>query len=375
MIGQFVSLAKEANEHYAGNPHDEQAAWATALDAAVREQSEELHYLAPWLALLAPGDVPGSSANRERSEAIARLTTRLSKAPSLGQVARLHVELVPEIDRLLAEGDAADLVAGSQRHGLDRRWLERLRDACAEASSRAAKRVELVENLLAECLELTNVDYGFLYDPGRKLLSIGYNLDHRSRDGSFYDLLASEARLCSFVAIAQDRLPQEHWFALGRLLTTSGGVQVLLSWSGSMFEYLMPMLVMPTYPSTLLDETSQAAVARQIQYGRQRAVPWGISESGYNVTDANLNYQYRAFGVPGLGFKRGLAEDLVVAPYATMLGLLVAPPSRARICGGWSARASWALTAFSKPSTTRPPASRSVNITRWSARSWPIIRG
>ena len=131
--------------------------------------------------------------------------------------------------------------------------------------------------------------------------------------------------MCNFVAIAQGELPQESWFALGRLLTTAGGEPVLLSWSGSMFEYLMPLLVMPTYENTLLDQTYEAAVERQIEYGRQRGVPWGISESGYNTVDVHLNYQYRAFGVPGLGLKRGLGEDLVVAPYASALALMVAP--------------------------------------------------
>src|SRR5690606_4234527 len=129
----------------------------------------------------------------------------------------------------------------------------------------------------------------------------------------------------SVVAIAQGQLPQDSWFALGRLLTGTTGAPTRLSWSGSMFEYLMPLLVMPTYDNTLLDQTCQAAVARQIEYGKQRGVAWGMSESGYNTVDAQLNYQYRAFGVPGLGLKRGLAEDLVIAPYASVMALMVAP--------------------------------------------------
>ena len=169
------------------------------------------------------------------------------------------------------------------------------------------------------------MEYDFLYDKARHLLAIGYNVGERRRDSSYYDLLASEARLSSFVAIAQGQLPQESWFALGRLLTTAGGEPILLSWSGSMFEYLMPLLVMPTYENTLLDQTCKAAVERQIEYGNQRGVPWGMSESGYNTVDVHLNYQYRAFGVPGLGLKRGLAEDLVIAPYASALALMVAP--------------------------------------------------
>ena len=182
-----------------------------------------------------------------------------------------------------------------------------------------------LERLARRSSEFARPEYDFLFDKERHLLSIGYNVGERRRDASYYDLLASEARLCSFVAIAQGQLPQESWFALGRLLTSIDGEPVLLSWSGSMFEYLMPLLVMPTYEHTLLDQTYQTAVERQIEYGRERGVPWGISESGYNTIDVHLNYQYRAFGVPGLGLKRGLAEDLVIAPYASALALMVAP--------------------------------------------------
>ncbi|CAN5922791.1 glucoamylase family protein [soil metagenome] len=200
-----------------------------------------------------------------------------------------------------------------------------LREAVTEGTDRAVERIEQLRALAVRCREISDLDYEFLYDRSRHLLSIGYNVADHRLDASFYDLLASEARLASFVAIAQSKLPQEHWFSLGRQLTTSAGGPALLSWSGSMFEYLMPLLVMPTYDGTLLDATYHAAVDRQIAYGRERGVPWGVSESGYNKTDAQLNYQYRAFGVPGLGFKRGLADDLVIAPYASAMALMVAP--------------------------------------------------
>ncbi len=195
----------------------------------------------------------------------------------------------------------------------------------AQGGARARARIAAIQGLALRAGEFADMEYGFLYDKPSRLLSIGYDVDTRRRDPAFYDLLASEARLGVFVAVAQGHLPEESWFALGRLLTTSGGEPVLLSWSGSMFEYLMPLLVMPTYEHTLLDQTAHAAVARQMEYGRQRGVPWGISESGYNAVDVHLNYQYRAFGVPGLGLKRGLAEDLVVAPYASVMALVVAP--------------------------------------------------
>lgn len=200
-----------------------------------------------------------------------------------------------------------------------------LRQLASEGHERAREQIETLEYLARKSCEFAQMEYGFLYNHARRLLSIGYNVGERRLDASYYDLLASEARLCNFVAIAQGELPQESWFALGRMLTTAGGKPLLLSWSGSMFEYLMPLLVMPTYDNTLLDQTCKAAVNRQIEYGNQRGVPWGMSESGYNGVDIHLNYQYRAFGVPGLGLKRGLGDDLVIAPYASVMALMVAP--------------------------------------------------
>ncbi|HEU4441621.1 MAG TPA: glycosyltransferase family 2 protein, partial [Burkholderiales bacterium] len=185
-----------------------------------------------------------------------------------------------------------------------------------EPGRRARERIATLERLARDAGQLARMEYGFLIDKPRQLFAIGYNVGEMRRDASCYDLLASEARASTFVAIAQGQLPQESWFALGRLLTTAGGEPALLSWSGSMFEYLMPHLVMPAYENTLLERTCHAAVNRQIAYGRECGVPWGMSESGYNAVDAALNYQYRAFGVPGLGLKRGLTEDVVVAPYA-----------------------------------------------------------
>ena len=195
-----------------------------------------------------------------------------------------------------------------------------------EASEHARQRLVLLESLAQQCDTLAaEMDFNFLFDADRELFAIGYNATDRRRDASFYDLLASESRLGSYVAIAQGKVPQDNWFALGRLLVSVQGAPILVSWSGSMFEYLMPLLVMPNYEHTLLDHTCRAAVRQQIKYGEARGVPWGISESGYNLTDVHLNYQYRAFGVPGLGLKRGLADDLVIAPYATVMALMVAP--------------------------------------------------
>ena len=205
--------------------------------------------------------------------------------------------------------------------------------AAAATGSRykgAAGRLGIIDDLVVRCRELALMDFEFLYDTSCGLLTIGYDVGERRRDLSCYDLLASEARLASFLLIAQGQVPQKHWFALGRLLTSHGGDVSLISWSGSMFEYLMPQLIMPSYENTLLEQTCKAAVLRQIEYGRQRAVPWGISESCYNATDMHQVYQYRAFGVPGLGFKRGLGDDLVISPYASALALTVMPQEACR---------------------------------------------
>ena len=174
------------------------------------------------------------------------------------------------------------------------------------------------------------MDFSFLFDVERKLFPIGYNVTASHRDDSYYDLLASEARLASFVGIAKGDVPQEHWFRMGRTLTRVDHGRALISWTGTMFEYLMPLLVMRNYPATLLSETYRTVVDRQIEYGGERGVPWGVSEAAYNVRDLQLNYQYGPFGVPGLGLKRGLIEDLVVAPYATLLAAAVDPSEAMR---------------------------------------------
>jgi cyclic beta-1,2-glucan synthetase len=194
----------------------------------------------------------------------------------------------------------------------------------ARASPRAAALIERLERLAVRARTIAmEMDFRLVYEPQRRLFAIGYDARSGKLDESSYDLLASESRLASFVAVAKGDAPTEHWFRLGRSLTVADHATALVSWSGSMFEYLMPLLVMPPRPFSLLDQTCHAAVHRQIVYGKTRSVPWGISESAYNVRDRHNTYQYRAFGVPDLALKRGLASDLVVAPYATALAAAV----------------------------------------------------
>ncbi len=208
------------------------------------------------------------------------------------------------------------------------RWRARLAhqlsSALAAEQQRGASGQDL-EPLAARAEALAQMDFTFLYASRQRLLHIGYSFSDDRLDASFYDLLASEARLTTFLAVALGQLPQESWFALGRAQTEVDGEGVLLSWSGSMFEYLMPDLVMPSYPDTLLDAAVRKAVRAQITYGEDHGVPWGISESGYHAFDLQMNYQYRAFGVPALAMKRGLGRDLVIAPYAAAMATMVEP--------------------------------------------------
>jgi cyclic beta-1,2-glucan synthetase len=207
-----------------------------------------------------------------------------------------------------------------------------LREIAQGAEAPMAARLDALASRASAYFD--EMHFGFLYDRKRRLFAIGYRLADpmgaARMDGSFYDLLASEARLASFVAVAKGDVPEMHWFHLGRLITGVRGSPVLLSWSATMFEYLMPLLVMRSFPETLLDESCQMAVRRQIDYAATRGVPWGISESAYTAVDRYGNYQYKAFGVPGLGLKRGLGDELVVSPYSTALAAMVDPARSAR---------------------------------------------
>ncbi|HEU4682327.1 MAG TPA: glucoamylase family protein, partial [Gemmatimonadales bacterium] len=193
----------------------------------------------------------------------------------------------------------------------------------SSAAAELVKRLEVIaDRAYSYAMEM---DFRFLFDRQRKLFSIGFQQSTHSMDGSYYDLLASEARLASFIAVAKNDVPVDHWFRLGRTLTYAAGAPALVSWSGSMFEYLMPMLVMRSFPFTVLTQTYKGALARQVTYGAERGVPWGVSESAYNVRDRHHTYQYRPFGVPDLALKRGLGRELVIAPYASVLATMVDP--------------------------------------------------
>ena len=268
-------------------------------------------------------------------EAAAAMSAALEDPPtSLPEWAERLEELEAQAENLLdiARTLSSDSEDGSRSEVLT--WAGAVRDSVQshardlettlpEAATTLGHRLSALALLAEEMVQA--MDFRFLFDSSRRLFSIGYRVADGTLDPSSYDLLASEARLASFVAIAKGDVSPRHWFLLGRSLTPVGRGAALVSWSGSMFEYLMPLLVMRQPAQSLLDLTCRLVVGRQIRYGAERRVPWGVSESAYNVRDVQLTYQYSGFGVPGLGLKRGLFEDVVVAPYATALAAMVDP--------------------------------------------------
>lgn len=289
--------------------------WLTALRAECDDLLDEFRYLTPWLD---EAPATASSGTGKQDDALWELLlAEITPGVTLKDLATMAQRLAPRVDKIRREYPDAPRV-------------ERLSNLLAMAGEHATERIAAIQDLVTRCEESGQMDIEFLYDPLRHLLSLGYSLETRRCDTGYYDLLASESRLCSFLAVARGQLPLDHWFHLGRQLAPGGGSPVLVSWSGSLFEYLMPLLVMPSFDNTLLDQACQRAVRRQMRYGRRHHIPWGFSESCYNQVDSQMTYQYRAFGVPGLGLKRGLADDLVVAPYASVMALMLAPREACR---------------------------------------------
>jgi len=312
--------------------HGESIWWCNAASQTCDGQLADLRSLGSWSTIPMPAEQTWGEQTQPRLDLLKKLQSELESIranPTLRCIG-----MFPEtVCRTIESVRSLDLVNNPRKDTSCAEltgWLDTMHFAMTKSATFASNRVQELELLCKECRSLSEMDFSFLESKNRDLFAIGFNVTENQLDIGCYDLLASEARLATYVLIAQGQIGQDHWFALGRLLTSTDGETALLSWSGSMFEYLMPLLVMPTYDYTLLDQTYRAVVARQIEYGRQRGVPWGVSESGYNAFDLNLNYQYRAFGVPGLGLKRGLADDLVIAPYASALALMVTPDSACR---------------------------------------------
>lgn len=286
----------------------------------------EIELLLPWLSALAqaPAFFNQKDLDSTIKEAWRELNHVLIPSPRLTDMAGLTLSGEVQLERILA---CLNLDQNpSEESDVAREWClwlaASLKDARLEAEALRKSFSELAEQLERE---VQSTDFRFLFNEHRQVFHLGYHVDTGRLDANYYDLLASEARLASIIAMAKRDVPQSHWLHLGRPLTQINGSRLLLSWAGTMFEYLMPGLLVRNYDGTLLNQSAHTAVDRQIAYARQNNIPWGISESGYYAFDANLCYQYRAFGVPRLGLKRGLGEDHVVTPYASILSIPFRP--------------------------------------------------
>ncbi|MCB0139268.1 MAG: hypothetical protein KDE50_05105 [Caldilineaceae bacterium] len=291
------------------------------------DMQRDVSTLLPWLGLLqSPPDLfVQSDAQPAVRELWRALQNELPVAARLSDIPRIGATVGPYVYALESALDVDSAAPAMIEEA--RAWCRHLTSALAGSTSAATVMDERIQHLVdAVDRFVGDMDFQFLFNKHRQIFHIGYNIDSGDLDQNFYDLLASEARVASLIAIAKRDVPQSHWLHLGRPLTQlANGEHVLLSWSGTMFEYLMPPLLLRGYADTLLDQSCRASVTRQIQVGRERKTPWGISESGFYVFDAGMNYQYHAFGAPGLGFKRGLEDDKVVAPYAAMLAIKYNP--------------------------------------------------
>jgi cyclic beta-1,2-glucan synthetase len=311
------ALAQERGD----DPEPELLIWADAFNACVESHIRDAETLIPW-ARMDSKDLPGFAKHlRDTMPEWMAIEQSLRGVPTLADAPDRFNSALGELSGLRAR--MTDSLP------LDRDWIVQI-DALSEALRLSSVDAAALIRRLSVIVQTTTrlfqaMDFAFLFDKTRKLFSIGYRVTDGSLDPNYYDLLASEARLASFIAIAKGEAPPSHWFHLGRALTPVGHGSALISWSGSMFEYLMPALVMRSPERSLLNQSYELVVRRQIEYGEERGTPWGVSESAYNARDVNLNYQYSSFGVPGLGLKRGLSEDIVIAPYATALAAMMDP--------------------------------------------------
>ncbi|WP_417544264.1 GH36-type glycosyl hydrolase domain-containing protein [Marinobacter sp.] len=301
-----IRIARVLENDVKSDPHEIHL-WLKRVNHQLMAMRRDLDALVPWLAL-AETSPPRLAGVSEVLEALPPPDTSLAgRVNSIDEARRALSQLVP------ADPESRHWVA-KMREALDQGETT-CRDLC-DSLHRCAERAEA---------RAFGMDFHPLYDEETSTFFIGYDLDADVLDPHHYDLLASEARLASYVAIAKRDVPVKHWFHLGRPITKIAGTLTMLSWNGSMFEYLMPALLLPSESGRLLGQSERAAVNVQQRYGEKLGLPWGVSESGFAVRDGSHHYQYQAFGVPGLGLKRGLANDYVVAPYASALALSVAP--------------------------------------------------
>lgn len=292
--------------------------WVQRLRYHLRHIRSDIQILAPWLITLADAPDLSPRPNTELAGLWNELLATLPLHPTLGDIASISdraTQLLEEIMELLEPADSK-VFNWCEVLLYDLQSARKFSVSLLNDFSALARRAEVFFN---------EMNFAFLYSTNRHVFHIGYNAESGRLDPNYYDLMASESRIASLIAIARGDVPQNHWLYLARPLTELDGKKALLSWSGTMFEYLMPVLLVRSYPNTLMDQSCRVAVEQQIEYGEENNIPWGISESSYYNFDAAQIYQYQAFGVPHLGYKRGLSDHLVVTPYASILALPFAP--------------------------------------------------
>jgi cyclic beta-1,2-glucan synthetase len=319
-LSEHLIALVEASETIAASKIHTWRVYAERISRHLQGMQRELNSLLPWaLSFSQPPTFLSQASDPAIQIAWQNLLAALPLTPRLDEIADLCTagqSALAELDRLLLTATPADA----------RDWCDQLAAALQATHLLITSLIVGFATLARQAdSAVADMDFGFLFSSQRQIFHIGYSLATGRLDANFYDLLASESRIASLIAIAQDQVPQSHWLHLGRPLTKVKEGLALLSWSGTMFEYLMPPLLMRSYAGTFLNQSYGYIVAHQMAYGQAQQAPWGISESGYYAFDASQNYQYRAFGAPGIGFKRGLADDLVITPYASLLALPFQP--------------------------------------------------
>ncbi len=311
-------------ETVAGVQDLRKSVWVQKFENMIQQFYMEMLKFLPGVLLLdkIPSDYLKIKGSKKHNKNIEDLLSALRQNPVLKDLPDHYNQL---------EHKVKDLIAINQKNkGADKErvlsWLHEIELISVQAKTKAEDFIKRYQNLIMR-IEKMSLDMKFLplYDQKKKLFSIGFNLEENKLTNSYYDLLASEARQTSYICIARGEIPATHWFKMGRSLTVVDRYKGLISWTGTMFEYLMPLLIMKSYKNTLLDETYYFVIRSQKKYGEKRHMPWGTSESAFYLLDHNQEYQYKAIGVPWLGLKRGLIEDAVATPYATCLALMVDP--------------------------------------------------
>ncbi|MGE4282671.1 MAG: glucoamylase family protein [Clostridia bacterium] len=301
--------------------------WFDKLNHMLESFNRDINELVPWIRFL---DTMPETVQEERgayakpSREIKSILSVLEQKATLTGLYGSYQKIQSELNGVIAAFESMKK-KGSQHEEI-LYWAKALKENIITVITNTSDFYKLYNELVDRIdVLIDQTKFAPLFDKKRQLFSIGYNIEEEQMTKSYYDLLASEARQASYIGIARGEVNQKHWHRLGRNLTLVNGYKGLVSWTGTMFEYLMPLLIMKNYKNTLWDETYRFVIESQKKYGRQRQVPWGTSESGYYAFDIQLNYQYKAFGVPELGLKRGLSNDMVVAPYATVMALMVDP--------------------------------------------------